>query len=263
MAVVDVVTYNGERDILKMRFKILAPYVDRFIIVEAKTTFTGKKKQLYFSEHENSFKQWWPKIRYHIIKEKYTTEEWAKAAISPNTAGASHWINEFLQKESIHKALKENHVQDNDVVYIGDADEIWNPLYLHKRKLEKLKLRVYAYYIDNLSSEEFWGTLVGQYKYMKGKCLNELRSDVSLYNDEYAGWHFTSMGGVDEVRRKLNASYTNESYNTPIVQDLLKDRVKEGVDYLGRPFTFTHNMVYWPEYLKRNRSQYLHLCKPI
>lgn len=257
--VIDVTTYNGERDILKLHFEILWPFVDKFIVCEAKTTFSGFKKPLYFSQHEDSFKKYWSKIEYYIIKEDYSLEEIELAETSPNTRGARHWKNEFLQKESIQKALIKNNVRDDDIVYIGDADEIWIP-YAGKMPA-KLKLQVYSYYLDNKSSEEFWGTFVGRYKDIKGKCLNHLRSDVSLRTNDIFGWHFTSMGGLKEVRRKLNDSYTQESYNTYEVQSLLPDRLKQGTDYLGRDFTFESNTEDWPEYLKRNRSDFKHLCR--
>ena len=48
MKVIDVFLYNGEKDIAKLHFEILSPMVDIFIVVEAKTTFTGFKKPLLF-----------------------------------------------------------------------------------------------------------------------------------------------------------------------------------------------------------------------
>lgn len=259
MAVVDCVTYNGEHDILDIRLNMLDKFVDKFIIVEAKTTFSGNKKPLYFSRDEQFFRKWWSKIDYFIIDENYSDEERALAESSPNTVGAAHWKNEFLQKESIHKALSASHIQDEDIVYIGDVDEIWSPHY--PGHPAKLKLLVYAYYLNNLSSEEFWGTLVAKYGEIRGKCLNHLRSDTTLRTNEFHGWHFTSLGGVEEVRRKLNDSYTTDSYNTTTVQELLTDRVTEGIDYLGRGFNFTTDTSLWPEFLKVQRENYEHLCR--
>lgn len=254
----DVVSYNGERELLDLRLHILDSKVDKFIIVEAKTTFSGHKKPLYFSAHEKFFKEWWHKIDYHIIDEDYSPQEIELAQYSPNTQGAKHWKNEFLQKESIKKALV--HLQDNDIVYIGDVDEIWEGFY---DTTEKLLLRVYAYKLNNRSDEIFWGTLVAKWGDIKDKCLNHVRSDVSLRGSEISGWHFTSMGGLEEVRRKLNDSYTKESYNTDDVQQRLSQRLENGEDYLGRYFTFKKDESEWPLYLKRNRHRYTRLIKPL
>lgn len=254
----DVFTFNGELDILKLRLSILYDHVDRFIILEAKTTFSGHKKPLYFSHNEDKFKTWWDKIDYHIIDEEYSPEETALAESSPNTIGAKHWKREFLQKESIKKALI--HLKDEDIVYIGDVDEIWNPKHKYSGT-EKLLLRVYAYYLNNLSSEVFWGPLIAKYSDIKGVCLNHMRSNISFRGETYAGWHFTSMGGFKEVQRKLNDSYTPESYNTDKVQKLLSKRLEKGEDYLGRVFTFIIDDSDWPPYLKLHRNYYSKLLK--
>ena len=46
------------------------------------------------------------------------------------------------------------------------------------------------------------------------------------------------MGGLKEVKRKLNDSYTTESYNTYETQAQLPYRHRLGIDYLGRNFQF-------------------------
>lgn len=259
----DVFTYNGEFQILKLHLHILAPFVDKFIIVEANKTFTGAEKPLYFFRDQRYFKEWWKKIDYFVVNDWDDVELWGQATHSPNTQGATHWKREFYIKESIHKALKLSQVQDDDTLFIGDVDEIIDPLsnYLSDSPF-KAKLRVYSYQLNNLSNEEFYGTLVAQYKDIKGKCLNHLRSDTSLYSKgPYLGWHFTNMGGIDEVRRKLNSSYTPETYNTVDVQQHLPSRIKNNIDYLGRDFTFTTDEENWPQYLKENKDKYAQLCK--
>lgn len=255
----DVITYNGEKEILEIRLNILDKFVDRFIIVEANQTFSGNQKPLYFSQNEQQFREWWPKIDYYIVNKWDDEKLWAMAKSSPNTIGAAHWKQEFYIKESIHKALHSSDVQDDDLVYIGDVDEIWSPHY--PGHPAKLKLLVYAYYLNNLSNEEFWGTLVAKYRDIKGECLNHLRSNITLRTPDYHGWHFTSMGGVKEVSRKLNDSYTPESYNTFHVQQMLPERVQNGTDYLGRSFVFETETRKWPQFLKENRLNYNHLCK--
>ena len=257
MAILEAFTYNGERDILRLHLEMLHNYVDKFIICEAKTTFTGYKKPLYFFQHQRYFKKWWSKIEYYVIDENYTDEEINLARESPYTKGAAHWRNEFLQKESIKKGIEVLKPNPHDLIYIGDVDEIINP---DSAILvpSKIKLRVFADYLNNESSEEFWGPIAVLYKDLKGKSLNELRNTLPK-SKEYGGWHFTNMGGIQQVRRKLNDSYTSESYNTYEVQEKLSSRLQEGTDYLGRPFTFKVNEENWPQYLKENKREYKHL----
>lgn len=263
MAVISIFTFNGENAILKLHLGVLEDYVDKFIIVEANKTFTGRQKPLLFFRDERYFKEWHRKIEYYPMTMWDDPELWDMANKSPNTQGASHWKREFYIKESLHKALELNGVKDDDLIIMGDVDEILDPsVEFHSETPVKARLRVYAYYLNNLSSEVFYGPLVAQYKDIKDKCLNDLRADKSLYSgDQYLGWHFTSMGGIEEVRRKLDDSYTLETYNTPEVQNLLPERIEEGIDYLGRPFSFTTDESNWPDYLKKNRKSYERMCK--
>lgn len=253
---VDCVTYNGEADLLEIRLNVLDAYVDEFIIVEARTTFTNREKPLYYERDKKRFEKWWPKIKYFIIEEDYTSEEIALAERSSNTRGAVHWKHEFLQKERIKQAL--THLRDTDTVFVGDVDEIWNPEAVYYTDIPmKLRLWVYAYYLNNRSSEIFHGPIRSRYLHIRFTILNHLRTSA-LKNMSQSGWHFTNMGGIMEVRRKLNDSYTAESYNTPSVQMNLESRFGR-MDYLGRNFVFWRDESEWPQYLKDNRAKYAKL----
>lgn len=261
--VYDVFTFNGETQMLKLHLAVMDKYVDKFIIVEANKTFSGHDKIMHFFRTWRYFQHYGQKISYYVMNDWDDADLWQQAISSPNTNGASHWKREFYIKESIQKALKANNIQDEDTVLIGDVDEIIDPQAVFASESPvKAKMRVYAYYLNNRSSEPFWGTLIAQYKDIKDKCLNHMRSDTSLYSQgPPLGWHFTSMGGLDEVRRKLDDSYTEESYNTKEVQELLEDRVSKGKDYLGRDFDFSIDESEWPEYLKENKKSFIRLCK--
>lgn len=248
--------YNGEQELLELRMNILDPYVDEFIICEAPTTFSGKPKELYFDPAKVS--PWLHKIKYYVINEEWTEQEWTEAAMSPNTQGAAHWTHEFLQKESIKKAL--THLNDKDIVFIGDCDEIWDIKRLDFLAWSpcKLKLDVYVYYLNNRSDEEFWGTLMGRYRDIKNKCLNHLRthSQKTMFPQ---GWHFTSL--KHQLRRKLQDSYTKESYATDTVMDNLEDNILKNRDFLGRSFHYWLDEAQWPEYLEKNSEKYLQIIK--
>lgn len=258
MKIIDCFTFNGEYDLLEIRLNILNDYVDEFIIVEAPTTFSGKPKPLYYEQCKDRYKQWHSKIKYFVINENYSPEEIALAESSPNTVGASHWKREFLQKESIKKAL--THLKDEDIVFIGDVDEIWQELVVPEDNVFKLRLRVYSYYLNNRSNEQFHGTIVSRYKNIRGECLNHLRTSAEK-TVPYMGWHFTSMGGYEEVKRKLSDSYTRESYWTEQVESSLMDNINHTKDFLGRGFVFHTSEVDLPQYLLDNRDKYANYFK--
>ena len=115
-------------------------------------------------------------------------------------------------------------------------------------------------------------------KKIKDECFNHLRSDrqVQLNKPETwnmkthlpdGGWHFTSMGGLDMVRRKLLSCYTEEDYLSDGIIENLEKNFNEGKDWLNgwrgwqRNFNFWIDESEWPEYLKKNKERYKHLCK--
>ena len=126
--------------------------------------------------------------------------------------------------------------------------------------LEKLRLKVYSYYLNNRSSEEFAGTLVGKWGEIKNECLNHLRSNTK-WTDDYYGWHFTSMGGYENVKKKLTDSYTLDSYASQEVLNSLKQNINDSLDFLGRKFSYRVDTKEWPDFLKSNEAKYKHLLK--
>lgn len=251
--IIDVFTYNGERDILDIHLNVLKDHVDQFIICEAPLTFTGKPKPLYFKEVEHLYTHL--PIKYYVIDEN-DQELWEMARNSPNTQGAEHWKREFVHKESINKAL--THLQDDDIVFIGDVDEVWKYAATFEGRPIKLGFEVFTYYLNNKSTEKFWGTITARYKYIKDECLNHVRTNAPK-TDGTHGWHFTSMGGFDEFKRKLESSYTEESYYTPQIQAELVIRYGES-DFLGRGFGF-YKSEDLPSYILENKDKFKHLWK--
>jgi beta-1,4-mannosyl-glycoprotein beta-1,4-N-acetylglucosaminyltransferase len=263
--VIDVCSFNGEYDLLEIRLNILDSVVDQFVIVEAWTTFSGNKKPLFYKLQEERYAKWHHKIKYHVIDENYTTEEIEVAESSPNVPkNMPWWRREFLQKESIKKALV--HLKPDDIVFVSDCDEIWNPAILstveHYDSTEVYKLRqlAYAYYLNNRSDEAWTGTFVTTYQMFTYGCLNHFRTRFPKPIIEKGGWHFTNMGGEEEIRRKLE-SYGHQEYNNEGIKSGLAERIQQNKDFIGRPFKFWIDEVDLPEYIRYNKDKYKHLFK--
>lgn len=255
MATIDAITFNGERELFEIRYNVLKDYVDEFIVVEFDKTFSGKPKEPSFPY------EYWPKVTYKVHREDVYGKYHELAESSPNTQGAEHWKLEFAQKESIKDAL--THLQDDDMVFVGDCDEIHEPETVEKwgnftGSPFKVGLKVYTYYLNNRSSETFHGTLVSKYRWVRTSCLNTMR--VNAWKTVFeSGWHFTSMGGYENVKKKLSDSYTRESYWTPEVEANLEENIKQNKDFLGRDFTYRVDESEWPQWLKDNRQRYKHM----
>ena len=242
----DTFTFFNELDLLEIRLNILDKYVDYFVLCESTQTFSGLEKPLYYKENIKRFEKWNHKIIHHIV-EKFDTQNAFKRAA--------------YQKDSIRNALKE--CMPEDIIYYGDLDEIWIPQKIED-KIYKLRQLNYCYYLNNRSSEDWQGTNVCKYKNLIN--LNKLRAnhDNILEN---GGWHFTNMGGIEQILKKLEA-YDHQEMNTSKVKLNLENRLKNNEDYVGRkidwkgkPFIFWTDEKDLPEYILKNKKKYIKFFK--
>jgi len=251
--IVDAILYNGEEDIFELRYNILKDVVDEFVVVEFGESFSGNKKESRGNKTDKFYDpiSKWPKVSYHFITEY--------PDLKSDTP--SLFQNEYNQREMIKSCL--SHLDDEDTVLMGDCDEIWKPMSWapHSRVgVMKLKLIPYTYYLNNRSNEYFpLGPIVGLYRAIKDKSLNELRSKTEL-TDRYLGWHFTNMGGQEKLKYKVK-SYSDQQFNVPDVHSYIPLAFEHNVDYLGRPFKLWVDESQLPEEIKNNRDKYKHLLK--
>lgn len=246
--VIDVISYNNERDLFNIRYEILKDIVDEFIVVQSVTTFSGLPREIVPIDL--------PKVRNVIVDEQYPPELIEQARASKYTNGEERWIREWLQKEILQEAMK--HLDDDDIVYIGDCDEIWE--HREPNGIEKLKLKVYTYYLNMRSDEQFWGTIRCRYKDIKDQCLNDVRNDTSYRTVDYQGWHFTNMGGYDAVEQKIKDQYNEQAFNDHAIGTLLPENFGKK-DFIGRDFKLEIDKSELPTYLLTNKDQYKHLWK--
>jgi hypothetical protein len=262
----------NELDLLEIRLNVLDPYVDFFVVCEATETFSGKPKPLYYQENKERFAKWQHKIIHHVVDDyPHDTELIAlmeSKAYVPKDADKEHYRRAFYQKESIRKALAKAGAKDDDIVYYGDADEIWKPkeLAVADDKVYKLRQLCYVYYLNNRSSEKWIGTIVTRYKNIKNGSLLDHRSNPTNFLDD-GGWHFTNMGGVEAIKAKIEA-YDHQEFNTPEIKAQIEKRMKNNRDYVGRIFDYKwRRFKFWvdeadlPLYLKENKDRYAHLFK--
>lgn len=247
----DVTTFNGEYDLWDIRYNSLKGFVDEFIVVGFDKTFSGKEKELYPPNKH------YEKVRWVTHDESVYGKYRELAESSPNTLGASHWKTEFMMKESLKDAIA--HLEDTDIVFIGDVDEIWDEAAIDMVGTWKLKLVVYTYWLNNRSNEEFWGPVRAKYGAIKDLCFNHLRTEAPKTVGHY-GVHFTSMGGHEALKKKLTDSYTKESYATDYVLENLQENYGHK-DFLGRNFAYWEDEGAWPRYLRKNKESYQHLCR--
>ena len=256
--VIDCFTYNGEADILELRLNILYPHVDVFLIGEAPITFSGQPKPLYFEQQKERFAPFMDKIMYWVVEEYY--QPWLLGLMQKeydlmNTN--QPFLMAFYQKESLNIPLL--NFDENDTVYYGDVDEIWTPQELQSEphKLEQLS---YSMYLNNRTTEPWKGTAIARRKDYTNTGIGHIRQKTNKFLPN-GGHHFSNMGGLEELRRKIN-SYDHQEINTQEIHDKLEERHKAGTDFLGRPqFKNWIDESDLPQHIKDNKVKYRHLFK--
>lgn len=258
MKIFDLQTFNGEYDLLEIKLSILSPLVDKFIIVEGVETFSGNPKILYWIERDRDrFEEWENKIEYCIVSE-YTDPDILAQMKGRPYVDQPAFQKAFYQKEMLRKVLEKLNPSDEDLVYYGDADEVWKPQQIDDQ-VYKLRQLAYSYFLNNRSVEDWRGTIVTKWKNLKNGCLNDMRANpVNIL--ENGGWHFTNLGGLDAIKKKIQ-SYDHQEVNIPWVIDGLEKRMELNVDFLGRGYKMWKDEKDLPEYILKNKDKYKHLWK--
>lgn len=281
--VYDVFTFFNELDLLELRLEMLDPHVDKFVLIECVETFSGKPKPLYYEENKDRFSKYHHKIIHHVTYDPPKSfEDLRDRILDPNTddltkqicvqaltssnvpIGQLHWLKEFYQKENIRRALVG--LEDDDLCFITDLDEIWNPdqsYDIDDHRIYKLRQLAYSLYINNRSSEPWAGTLLTKYKNIKNACLNHLRTPSKTQYEyiDNGGWHFTFMGGSDQIKKKIEA-YGHQEYNNDYFKDRIVENLIANKDVLGRSeFNFWIDESELPKYIIENKEKYKQFFK--
>lgn len=272
--VYDCFIFFNELDLLEIRLNELNEVVDKFVLIEANKTFQNNHKPYYFEENKERFSPFLDKI-IHIKLDKYPL---FIPIINPFTP----WKLEFFQRNSIVKGLV--NCKPEDIVLISDVDEIPKASVL-KEMLAKgidqiygLKMDMYMYFLNNQliydggssmtmeqSKDGIWHcTAVLPYKLLKQK-PNRLRKIIMRTRRRgevfkiipNAGWHFTYLGGVKNIIKKLEAfSHTEFNNDTFKSQEKIEEYITTGKDLFGRDMEFKmlDNLETLPKFIQENAN---------
>ena len=272
----DCFIMNDELDMLEIRLNTLHQFVEKFVLVESDRTHSGKEKEMYFDNNKSRFEKFLSKI----IHLKHT----AHSVVD----GGQAWGNENLQRSTILNALEIAKPTDG-LLFISDIDEIPRPERLLEAKCVVCKrglpvvfnLHYSMYFMNYVSETPSRGAYL--YKPEDAKRVHDMfkcerhdpssfrwhANDVRYINDfpsiDDAGWHFSTMGGVDVIKKKLD-SYAHLEFNTPELssEEHLLKCMKDGVPYYEKLYKFNDRpirflkkeMSFLPEYVKFNIDKF-------
>ena len=292
MRIFDCTTFYDENFILDVRFNILDPFVDKFVICESAFSHSGKKKKFNFDI--SKFEKFKHKIIYlkvdhepnnliyNLSNYKEIREDKANARI--NAIKRIAYQRNFL-KEGISDASKD------DLIFYSDNDEIpklndanlsttTNKLIFFKQKLFYYKFNLFCDRYDWYGSKACKKKDLIDFEWLrntKTKKYNFFRldtffsktkyMDVKIIND--GGWHFSQLKKIDDIYAKLTNSEDHQEFKEAgkkisDIEDLVKRKVilydhkaKSSQFKFGQEFKLeTISLENMPKYIQNNKEQF-------
>lgn len=298
MKIFDAFLFYNEIELLDLRLNTLDEIVDYFVITEARVTFSGKPKRLYFSENRERFKKFEGKIIHNVIEttpnsfESFThpSDYFTHRDVSyPHKSGGTplsklslDFQREVFQRDSVINGLL-GIAQPNDLIMISDLDEIPNPVAVRQvfdsftpGIIYNLCQKWYMYYFNVGCSDEWFGTRICDFSTLKGRSIDLMRYHLENRSEqpgpivENGGWHFSFLGGQQRVREKLVAySYQGRrsKFFLQILDKLFPQRIQKKIERnhdifnTGRTFRTMQFDDSFPPYLLVNRHKFESLIK--
>jgi hypothetical protein len=219
MKVIDAFIFYNEIEILKYRLEYLNDSVDMFVLVEARLTFTGKPKELYYEKNKHLFEEYNHKILHVVVDMKDFMDE----KISP-------WDREKYQRNYIKNGLEQLNLNDEDIIILSDTDEIPNVNAIEYVKnfnynncncIFMLEQDFYYYNLNTIATNNYkwYFSKIGFFKDFKKNEMEEIRHKKTNNNYEVinnGGWHFSYFGSPEFIKNKImnfsHQEFANETY---------------------------------------------------
>ena len=285
-----------ELDLLEIKLHTLAPYVDYFVISESLKTHSGKDKIPYYELNKNRYLKFHDKIIHNIIT--YTPSTVAelkwwynKNNFPPNITSLicqkvlnADWFDKKIEsymrdtyeKEALLLPIYKTEPNENDIILLGDLDEIPSPQAMevllenfNPECIYHFKQGMFYYYLNLEKTNEPWrGTLAVSYKRFLENSFCKMRTykEGSLISN--GGWHFTYMGGPQKILQKVQ-SWGEQSLNVPKITNNIAENVmnfdKKNHDLFYRKANFVIRDIEdgtFPDYIVKNKEKFSNMILP-
>lgn len=271
--VYDCFIFYNELDLLEIRLNILSPYVDYFVLVEATTTFSGQPKPLFYKNTQERFSKFKHKIIHIIVDDMEKAPDIVSQPpynkIEVFQQNPTVWSKEFYQRNCLTRGLTK--ATANDLILIGDVDEIPNPQKIktvkYSSKSTIFEQDFYYYYLNCQSPEnKIHGTRGVYKKFLTTPQEIRIQTPKTAYVIKKSGWHFSYLGGYAQITKKIK-SFSHQELNTPEINNLkrLEFNIDNNLDIFDRPFLY--NIVKidktFPPYIRKNIKKYQKYIKPV
>lgn len=281
MKIYDCFLFYNEFDLLELRLKELYDHVDHFVLVESDLSFTCHQKPYFFDAFKKRFAKWSAKIIH--VKHK-------------SSINNVPWHNEYDQRNAILSGIVD--AAPDDIVIVGDADEIINP-----SKIEILrKNQEYLFFGFVMPKFDF------KFNYMREDCAPEIIvmatkshwikkfSAQMLRNQkanikklpfhiewqkkprtvplhftiepnqvkiiEHGGWHFSHLGDNEWLREKAKNTSHQEDVTEEFFQQLDVQKSIQEKKCWNRAWPYRYEIVDLDSYFPSSCKDYPQHCLP-
>lgn len=255
MKIIDAFLFFNEIDLLEMRLNILKDHVDYFIITESENTFSGNPKELFFEKNKQLFEKFKNKIIYNPI------------SIPSNITIT--WDREIWQRNSQWEIIKKI-ATDDDLILTSDVDEIPSievlekaDKWFDKNYLYHFQQDMFMYYLNNFKTSNWFGTRACSKSLLSQRSIDDIRESTEIINKltgtviKNAGWHFSYLGGEEQIKYKLE-SFSHQEFNNEGIKKNIQDSLNNNKDLFGR--YVNHTIIKmdtgFPQYITNNTEKY-------
>jgi FkbM family methyltransferase len=236
--------FFNELDIVESRLEYLYNKIDKFVIVEANITHSGKYKSYMFEENMSRYSKYMDKIVYHKAILDPSDYDFTRVVKKDDPTNPS-WQVENAQRNHILNVL--NQFSNDAFVMISDADEIPNK-HIINNAIKNISFNQPAvafaqdFFIYNLNQKltDTWaGTVLTTCAFVKKQTPQWFRTNRNSFNQiKNGGWHISYVGSAETIQHKIE-SFAHQELNVDKFKDLnyIQERMNLGQDLYGRPYS--------------------------
>lgn len=256
----------NELDLFLIRYNELKDVADRFVVVEATHTHSGKPKPLYFSDLMNGTSE--VGATWAFNPHRIEIIEWDNGANFAPCTSEYAWVRENYQREILGMWIKE-HCKPNDLCMLSDMDEIPradaldNWLYTYPGDENPYGVwrfdQVLSYLYFNTTAGGWGGTKIFRAEQLLLENGHRPMTDAIRYRPQekirgvipHGGWHFSSCGGIDRVTTKLR-SYAHVIDCAHIDRARIQDSLTNLTDPFNKQPLTVVGLETMPRYVQEN-----------
>lgn len=227
--ILDCFPFFNEIRLLLVRLHYLEDVVDRFVVSEGTTTFTGHPKPLFLD-------QFWEAIPPRLAKKIVRVQ----ADMSNMSGNVSPWAREAYQRAISVDAGVRMSRNYQDILHVSDVDEIpHKDLLIYAKRMgvgSVLKLLQHGLkYTPDIYSGPWSMAFMGPVGKIDARNVETLRRDTGLPHIDNAGWHFSYCSTPEKIMHKIHA-YSHQEFNKPEWNNLdnIKKSIENRTDLFGR-----------------------------